>query len=244
MTPARSSSGVGDDRPESLHEPVGRVQRGAAEHARVQVALSRAEAQVVVDEPADAEVEGGHVLLGHAAVEDDAGIRAALVRREKVDDRVAARLLLAVEGDAHVHRQRAFGGQQRRRLEQEVRVALVVDGSAPVEVAVADLGLERLGFPEVERRGRLHVEVPVQEDGRRPLRSVRSRDLADHERRGLRLTISASPPAPWTKSRSHSPARWTSPAWAGSALMLGMRSHSESSSSQAGSSCCVHGGPV
>src|SRR5437764_15035960 len=48
---------------------------------------------------------------------------------------------------------------------------------------------------------------------------------------------SASPPAPRMKSRTHSAATRTSPACSGSALTLGMRRSSESSSSQsAGSS--------
>jgi hypothetical protein len=133
----------------------------------MEVVVAGAKPQVVVDEPAGAEIEGGHVLPGHAAVEDEAGVGAALVGGEEVDDRVAAHLLLAVEGDPDVHRQLSRLREERGGLQQEVRVALVVDGAAAVDPPVADLRLEGRRLPEVERRGRLDVEVAVQEDGGR-----------------------------------------------------------------------------
>ena len=53
-------------------------------------------------------------------------------------------------------------------------------------------------------------------------------------------TTSASPPATRTNSATHSPARRTSSARAGSALMLGIRRSSESSSSQVWSTARVY----
>ena len=53
-------------------------------------------------------------LLGarHAAVEDDAGVGAALVRFEEVHDGVAADLLLAVGDDPDVHGKRVLLSKQ------------------------------------------------------------------------------------------------------------------------------------
>ena len=113
------------------------------------------------------EVEGRHVAADHAAVEDDRRVGAALVGLEELDDRVAAGLLLAVAAEADVDRQLAGLRELARGGEQHVELALVVDRAAAVEVVAADLGLERVRLPELERVGRLHVEVPVAEDRRR-----------------------------------------------------------------------------
>ena len=116
----------------------------------------------------------------------EAGVGAALVGGQEVDDGMAADLLLAVEGHPDVDRQGALLGEQPRGLQEEVRVPLVVDGAASVEPAVPELRLERIRLPEVERRGRLDVEVPVEEDGRRLVGAVRGGDLTDGERERVR----------------------------------------------------------
>ena len=123
----------------------------------------------------------GHVALQHPAVEDHARVRAALVLRDPVDDRVAADLLLAVEREAEIDRQRVRLDEPLRGLEHEQELALVVGDAARVRPLAADLELERVGLPEVERRGRLDVEVVVDEDGRRVAGAVGGRDLAEHE---------------------------------------------------------------
>ena len=66
--------------------------------------------------------------------------------------------------------------------EQHVELALVVDGAAAVQIVAADLRLERVALPQLERVGRLHVEVPVADHRRRALRSARRAQLADRER--------------------------------------------------------------
>ena len=148
----------------------------------MEVARAGAHDQVEVAEPARGHVEGGHAAGDHVAVEDHGRVGAALVGGEEVDDRVAAGLLLAVAGEAEVDRERALGGELLRRLQQQVELALVVGDAAPVEPLVADRRLERLALPELERVGRLHVEVPVAEDGRRLVGPGRGADLADRER--------------------------------------------------------------
>ena len=61
----------------------------------------------------------------------------ALVGGEEMDDRVAADLFLPVEGNADVDRQRALLGEQAGRLEDQVGVALVVDGPARRAVRIS-----------------------------------------------------------------------------------------------------------
>ena len=123
-------------------------------------------------------------LLGacHAAVEDDAGVGAALVRFEEVHDRVAADLLLTVGDDSDVHGQRVLLSKQLGRLQEREELALVVGDAARVVPAVALGELERRRLPEVERGGRLDVVVPVDHHGRRIAAAVRvRRDVADDQ---------------------------------------------------------------
>ena len=107
----RSGSGStpsrGEHVAEDLREDVHGVQRRAAVHPGVQVALARAHAHVEVVEPAAGHVERRDAAREHARVEDDGGVRAALVLLQPLDDRVAAELLLPVAGEAHVDRQLA-----------------------------------------------------------------------------------------------------------------------------------------
>ena len=76
----------------------------------------------------------------------------------------------------------AGGGEQLGGLEQHVELALVVGDAARVEPVVALDELERSRVPELERVGRLHVEVPVKQDRGRSLGVLRCADLADDER--------------------------------------------------------------
>src|ERR671937_53969 len=94
---------------------------------------------------------------------------------------MAADLLFAVARDADVHGQRAGRGQLGHSLEDHVEVALVVGDAACEELALADRWLEGRALPELERRGRLDVEVPVDEHGRSGT-AGRRRHLADRER--------------------------------------------------------------
>jgi hypothetical protein len=61
-------------------------------------------------------------------------------------------------------------------------VRLVVGDPAGVEPAVALGELEGRRLPEVERVGRLHVEMRVAEDRRRGVRALGRGQLADDER--------------------------------------------------------------
>ena len=123
----------------------------------------------------------GHVAAQHSAVEDHARVGASLVLRDPVGDRVAADLLLAVERDAEVDRQRARLDEPLRGLEDEPQLSLVVGDASSVRPFAANLELERVRLPELERRGRLDVEVVVDEHGRRIAGAVRRGNLAQHE---------------------------------------------------------------
>ena len=189
---------------------------------------------VEVDETARAEVERGHVLSRHAAVEDDAGVRTALVGLEEVDDRMAARLLLAVEGDAHVDRQRALARRAARRPSAAGtscpcrRPSRARRGSRRESRARTDPTPRGRAAPAAGRRSARRGGPSARRRFRSTRGSRRRRAGASPSR-----TSSASPPAARTKSHTHSPARRTSSACAGSALTLGIRRSSESSSSQA-----------
>ena len=80
---------------------------------------------------------------------------------------MAAGLLLPVAADPQVDGQLVAGAQLLRRLQEHEELALVVGDAASVEPFVAKRRFERVGLPQLERRRRLDVEVPVTDDGRR-----------------------------------------------------------------------------
>src|SRR5690242_11201842 len=80
----------------------------------------------------------------------------------------AADLLLALEKELHVERQAALLGEERLHgLEHDVDRALVVRDAPATGGAAVHGQLERRGVPLGLIAGRLHVVVPVDEDGRR-----------------------------------------------------------------------------
>ncbi len=159
-----------------------RVQGRVAVHPRVQVTLTGADPDVEGGEPASGDRERRKVPVLHATVEDDARVGAALVLLQKLDDRLATDLLLAVGDDADVDRQRALGGEQAGCVQQHPELALVIRHAAGIQPLAADRRLERVRLPELQRRRRLDVEVPVAEDRRGVGGVARSGDLADDER--------------------------------------------------------------
>ena len=119
---------------------------------------------------------------------------------------------------------------------EHVELALVVGDAAAVEPVAALLELERVGLPELERIGRLHVEVPVDEHRRdRPGLSPDTSEADSSPtisgcvvgRHELRLAAGAADELGEPLRRARHVA-----ACAGSALTLGMLESSASSSSQ------------
>ena len=204
-----------------------RVEAGSAVDPGMDVATPGAHRKVEVSSAARAEVESRKPAVEHRGVEDDAGIGAALVLPDPRSGTLAPDLLLGVAEETDVHGQCAFDRKAARCFEQEPELPLVVGHAAAVEPTVANGRLERRAVPELERRRRLHVDVPVAEDGRGaapervtpqtpPRRAIRSRRRRSAPRR-----------RPRRRKRRPSRARArTSAAWTGSALTLGIRSSS------------------
>jgi len=147
----------------------------------VQIALARAHDHVEVRDAACCDVERRDVASDHPAVEDHGGVGAPVVGLDELDDRVATALLLAVAAEAHVDRKLACPGELAGGREQQVELAFVVDRAPAVEILTSHRGLKRRGVPELERVGRLHVEVAVAEHRRR-VAPARRRQLPNHER--------------------------------------------------------------
>ena len=166
---------------ERRDEYVQRVQRRAAVHPRVQVGRAGPHLDVDIERAARADREHGCLGVEHRSVEDHAGVGVRRLALDELDDRRSADLLLAVTAEADVHGQLPVARQIRGGAKQRPELALVVGDASRVEPAVAHLGLEGLAFPQLERRGRLHVEVAVAEDQRSSARVVARRDEAVDE---------------------------------------------------------------
>ena len=169
----------------------------------------------------------------HAAVEDHAGVGAALVLLEELDDRLAADLLLAVGDDADVDRQRAVGGEQARP-----RAAASRAGPCRRRCR-ARRSTRRGSSARTDRTPRARAApAAARRSGRSRGSSARSRRPVDARispttsGRSPYGTSSASPPPRRILSATHSAACSTSAWCAGSALTDGMRSSSPSSSNQ------------
>ena len=83
----------------------------------MEVALAGTNHDPEPDQAASGKAELGPIGPGHAAVEDDTGVRAAIVLTNEVDDRVAADLFLPVAGDPQVDGQRPLLLKQLRGLQ-------------------------------------------------------------------------------------------------------------------------------
>ena len=119
-------------------------------------------------------------VVGHVAHQRRIRPGALGLGAQQVADDVPAALLLALEDEAHVERRPALGVERGLvGLEQAEHLALVVRGAAGVQPAVAHGGLERRAGPLLERVGRLHVVVAVDQQ-RRPAGHVRA--LGPHHR--------------------------------------------------------------
>ena len=147
---------------------------GAAEDAGVKVGAGALDFDFGVDHAAQADAEGGEVGGEHVGVGDegDVGEKIFGVFADKGGDAFAADLFLALEDDSDVYGELAAvcgeeaGGEEGfKGLEVHPKLALVVDGAAGVEVAVALGGFKGWGEPFVEGLCRLDVVVGVEQDG-------------------------------------------------------------------------------
>ena len=157
-------------RGQEARERRGGVGHGAAVEARVQVARGATHGHLRRDEPAQAVAQRRHVGRGAGRVRDDesVGREVPAVRVEVVVHDVPAALLLALDDDLEVHRERAGREDPAlRREDHRERRPLVVGASARADLAVDHRRLERRRLPLVERVGRLDVVVAVEQQ-RRP----------------------------------------------------------------------------
>ncbi len=157
---------AGGDLGEHAEQHVQGGHRAAAVDPGVQVAGGGAHLDVRHREAAQPDRDRGRLLVDHAGVEHDRRVGEALVGLDPRGDALAARLLLALDHDAHVDRQLAGLREVAGRRQQRPEVALVVAGPAGVDAPVAHLGLERRRRPRAQVARALDVVVAVDEDGR------------------------------------------------------------------------------
>ncbi len=158
----------GDDPGEGVRGIVDR----AAVAARMEVDRRPRHVDLGVHHPAQGDRDRRCVALEEPRIADqrEIGREALAVGAQPGLEIHRARLLLALEDVAHVHRKLAAGREERLgRPQMEVELALVV-GHAPTEDPVADDdGLERRRGPELERVDRLDVVMAVDDHRRRAL---------------------------------------------------------------------------
>jgi len=158
-----------------------RIGRCAAINAGVQIGPGAAHFELGVDHAAQAHTKRGQPRRKELGVRDErkVGLEVGGLGGDVRFDRLASYFLFALEEDAHIEWQRAVGCQQRFQcLNLGHHLAFVVDRAARVDVAIALRGLEGRRKPLVERVGRLHIVVAVNEHG----------GLAPHGRRPVRGT--------------------------------------------------------
>ena len=104
--------------------------------------------------------------LGSVGTEDEVAGETLAVGGDEGRQLRASDLLLALEDELHVERQRARCPQERLDAEDaQEEVRLHVGGATAVEAAVANLRIERGRAPQVERIDGLNVEVTVDQHG-------------------------------------------------------------------------------
>ncbi len=144
------------------------IGRCAAVHAGVQIGVCAADFDLGVDHAAQADAERGKAGREELGVGDEreVGFEIGGLGGDVGGNSLPSHFFFAFEEDADVERQLAVVGEQRfESLDLRPDLALVVDGAAGVEIAVALGGLEGRREPLVERIGGLDVVVAVDEHG-------------------------------------------------------------------------------
>src|ERR1700687_3789397 len=116
-----------------------------------------------VEDASQSRRQGGIVVLVKAAIphENRIALEPRAIGPQVFSERLAADLLLAFDQEAEVDRRTAGRKEVLDRLEGRHMVAFVVGAPSCVDVAIADLWLERRGYPFFERIRRLYVVVAV-----------------------------------------------------------------------------------
>ena len=127
---------------------------------------------LAIGQPSEPVADRRHLTVEHRRVrnDDDIGSQLALLVVQKRLKMLAADLLLALENQFDIDREpTAVLHAGFDRLEVHEDLTLVVRGATRINLAFPNGRLERRRFPFVQRVDRLHVVVPIKEDGRRPL---------------------------------------------------------------------------
>ena len=142
------------------------VARGAAEHPGVHRALEHRDLDDDVRQATQARGERGDVDGGVGGVgdHDDVGREGVAVLGEQRGQRRRPGLLLALDEQQDAHRRPSVEGPQGGEVGHHA--GLVVGGPAPVQAAVALVGLEGRRGPQLVAAGGLDVVVRVEHDGR------------------------------------------------------------------------------
>ena len=159
---------------EHLRQDEGRVGHRAAERARVQVGAAAAQIDLEVDQAAQPVADRRHAAREHRRVgdDDDVGAQLAACARTK-----SSRLTLPTSSSPSRMNFMLTGSVPfcfrcaSTALKCMNTWPLSSADAARVDLAVAHRRLERRRLPEIERIDRLHVVVPVEEDGRRARRA-------------------------------------------------------------------------
>ena len=134
--------------------------------------------EIQVHYPAQAHAERRQARGEHVGVADHGGVGLETrgLRGNVGFDVLAAHLLFALDEELHVYGQAARGLQEALdSLDRDVDLPLVVGRSAGEDIFTANIGLEGRRLPLLERIGRLHVIVAVEQQrglsrGSQPLR--------------------------------------------------------------------------
>ncbi len=169
--------GLGVPEPgQDRRQGVGRVGDAAAEGAGVQVAVGARDPDLHVGQALQAVEQRRLAGRVHRGVGDHHRVAAqalAAVLAHEALDRGAPDLLLALEDELHVDGKLPPLFEHRlHRLDMGEGLAFVVGGAARDQEIPLDRGLEWGALPLLQRLGRLHVVVTVEED-RRLVRGAR-----------------------------------------------------------------------
>ena len=151
---------------EDTRQDVDRVRGGAAEHSRMEVAVGGLDDHLLAHETAQHGGDRRRFGVPHAGVADEGeiGLERVPVGRHEGGQGRRARFLLALEQHRDLAGQAAGLAEGAAGLDEGHELTLVV-GRAPGDdpLAVLQLGLERIGGPQIQRIDRLHVVVTVEQ---------------------------------------------------------------------------------
>ena len=157
------------ERGEDLGQCADGVGDGTAETARVQVERRTLNVYLDAGETTEPCAERGQVRRNNRRVRhhEDVGTEPLLLAHHDLLEVYGPGLFLTFHDELEVQRAPPFtASTELHRLQVHPDLALVVDGTPGVEVAVADLRLERRRAPLVERIDRLDVVMAVDERSR------------------------------------------------------------------------------